>query len=178
MINTSTGHEHDGTDSRGIGQLYIDEETVDTTERSSAATSYATMRTATFTPNSANDIILGIRLDTDLKNDTAGKTSSIRINVAINAKTIDGADSDATITSKPASETTQSYVAAYVQTWIGGFDAGTNNLVEGLMTGEASYTITTQYQTTSGGNVFTDNSKLTVFWLSRGIKTTTSGKFS
>ena len=152
--DTSTGHYHDGTDSKiAAGALQLDSMTEDTTEYSRNNTSYGDIVSYTFTPNSSNSVLLGLYIECEMK--VSAGAGQIQ-------PTIDGT---ALFT---LNQTNTSYDSKTgVQTEPGGIPCG-----------QASYTIALSGRCTPSGIVYVKNINITIYYLDNGVLTTNSAKFS
>ena len=182
VTDTSTGHNHDGTNSRKLGPIYanfcIDESAVDDTEYSGSGTK----KTYTFTPTSTEHIIIGARIDGELKcvGGEGNEWGKLWLSVSIKSHTDYTGDADCTITSPFAQVNKDlAYSNAYSMMSLMPFDSETNNQANGLATGKSTYSFSVILGTRYGGGTpYVRNLKLTVYWLDGATKTTNSGKFS
>jgi hypothetical protein len=172
--STTTGHDHDGTDSKYIvaGALNVDVTAIDTATYSTTGV-WATKKTYTFTPaGGVNSVILGMKLTWDMQQANNNDMASLRVYMD---DVLCGTGVAVDIIGPVIGMTSDVWTAKEALL----LDATGLGHVYLPVMNSTTYSIVVQTQTTTGGApTFSCNIKnlqLTVYWMKVGTVTTNSG---
>jgi hypothetical protein len=130
-----------------------------------------TVHTYTFTPLSANNIILGIYLTSEINTTNAAGGMSWYITVS------NAASGAGSVTSQTAGTSSAAWVASSIMTFMG---LSSSTAGDDFIAGQASYSIALVLnQAGTGGWIAgIKNIQMTIYYLDKGILTSASGKFA